>query len=179
MREEDSMLKKPVILLLMSAMVFIPGCATKSSSPTNKTPADDNLVGAWRAKVHFKNGTFSSIKDLEFLYVFNAGGTMIESSNYDASPPVPPAYGVWRMVQPRQYEAKYIFYLTNAPQAFKDISGGGGWSPGGSGVFVDTITLSEDGKTFTSTIRLDMVNEKGKPIESNSGAEAHAARISF
>jgi hypothetical protein len=178
-REEESMLRKLIVLLLISATVFISGCATKSSSPTNKTSADDNLVGAWRAKVQFKSGTFSSIQDLEFMYVFNSGGTMIESSNYDASPPVPPAYGVWRMIQPRQYEVKYIFYVTKAPQNFKDISGGGGWSPGGSGVFVDTISLSEDGKTFKSRISLDMVNEMGKPIESKSKAEAQAVRISF
>jgi hypothetical protein len=172
-------MSRKLVILLMSAMVFVLGCATESSPPTNKTSADDHLTGAWRAKVQFKSGTFSSIKDLEFMYVFNSGGTMIESSNYDASPPVPPAYGVWRMVHPRQYEAKYIFYITKAPRTFKDISGGGGWSPGGSGVFVDTITLSKDGKTFTSTIRLDMINEMGKAIESNSEAEAQAVRISF
>ena len=28
----------------------------------------------------------------------DSGGTMTESSNYDASLPAPPAYGVWRMV---------------------------------------------------------------------------------
>ena len=36
------------------------------------------------------------MKDLEFMYVFNVGGTMTASSNYDGAPPVPPAYGVWR-----------------------------------------------------------------------------------
>jgi hypothetical protein len=166
-------------MMVVSTVAFIIGCAPKSSSPANKTSGEDDLVGAWRAKVQFKNGTFATIKDLEFMYVFNSGGTMNESSNYDASPPVPPAYGVWRMIQPRQYEAKYVFYLTKAPQNFKDIAGGGGWSPGGSGVFVETITLSEDGKTFKSTMRLDVMDEKGKPIESNSKAETQAVRISF
>lgn len=163
----------------MSAVVLIAGCVSKSSSPANKGSGDEGLVGAWRSKVQFKNGAFATIKDLEFMYVFHAGGTMNESSNYDASPPVPPAYGVWRMVQPRQYEAKYVFYMTKAPKAFKDIAVGGGWSPGGSGVLVETIRLSEDGKTFNSTIRLDVVDETGKQIENNSEAEAQAVRISF
>jgi hypothetical protein len=40
------------------------------------------------------------------MYVFNTGGTMTESSNYDGAPPVPPAYGVWRSVGPNEFEAK-------------------------------------------------------------------------
>jgi hypothetical protein len=166
-------------MFLFSAMLLVVGCATKSSSPTNKNSGNDSLVGAWRARVQFKSGAFSAVKNLEFMYVINSGGTMTESSNYDASPPAPPAYGVWRRVQPRHYEAKYVFFLTKAPRAFEDIAGGGGWSPGGSGVLVETITLSEDGKTFKSTIRLDVIDEVGKPTESHSDAEAQAVRISF
>ncbi len=49
----------------------------------------------WRAR---------SAKDLEFMYVFHADGTMTESSNYDAFPPGPPAYGVWRNSGRRQYD---------------------------------------------------------------------------
>jgi len=52
----------------------------------------DNLVGAWQGKIQFTTGAFADTKDLEFMYAFNAGGTMAESSNYDAAPPVPPAY---------------------------------------------------------------------------------------
>ena len=173
------MKRRTIVMVLLPAMVMMIGCATKSSSPANKNSGDDGLVGPWRAKVQFKSGAFATVKNLEFMYVFNAGGTMTESSNHDASPPVPPAYGVWRMVRHGEYEAKYVFFLTKAPKAFEDIAGGGGWSPGGSGVLVEKITLSEDGKTFTSTIRLDVVDETGKPTESNSEAEVQAARISF
>jgi hypothetical protein len=173
------MKRRTIVMLLISAMILTAGCAPKSSSPANKTSDDDGPVGAWRSKVQFKSGAYAAIKDLEFMYVFHAGGTMNESSNYDASPPVPPAYGVWKMVQPKQYEAKYVFYLTKAPKVFKDIAAGGGWLPGGSGVLFETIRLSEDGKTFTSTIRLDVVDETGKQIEINSEAEAQAVRINF
>ena len=113
------------------------------------------------------------------MYAFNSGGTMTESSNYDAAPPVPPAYGVWKKIQPRQYEAKYVFFLSKAPKSFDEVVNGGGWSPGGSGVLVETITLSEDGKSFKSAIRLDVFDETGKPTESNSQAESQAVRISF
>ena len=35
----------------------------------------------------------AAMKNLEFMYVFDADGTMTESSNYDSFPPGPPAYG--------------------------------------------------------------------------------------
>ena len=170
---------RTIVMSLVSVVLLTVGYATASSPPARKNSGDDSLVGAWRAKVQFKSGAFSAVKDLEFMYAFNSGGTMTESSNYDASPPVPPAYGVWKRVQPRQYEAKYVFFLTKAPKAFEDIANGGGWSPGGSGVLVEKITLSENGKTFKSTIRLDLFDEAGKPTESNSEAETQAVRIGF
>jgi len=163
---------------ILSAVLLAVGYATASGSATHKDP-DDGLVGSWRSRVQFKSGALSSIQDLEFLYVFNAGGTMTESSNYDGSPPVPPAYGVWRKVQPRRYEAKYVFFLSKAPKAFEDIASGGGWLPGGSGVLVEQITVAEDGKSFRSTIRLDIVDEAGKTVESNSEADGLGSRIAF
>ena len=100
--------------------------------------ASPDLMGEWRAQLQFSSGAFASIKDLEFMYSFNQGGTMTESSNYDASPPVPPAYGIWRQVGPGKFEAKYEFYVTKAPAAFTEIVKGGGWGPAGRGVFVET-----------------------------------------
>src|SRR6185503_17373351 len=94
----------------------------------------DSLVGAWRSQVLFSGGALAGMKDLEFMYVFNAGGTLTESSNYDGAPPVPPAYGVWRKVGPRRFEARYVFYSTRAPETFADIAKGGGWPPSGRGV---------------------------------------------
>jgi hypothetical protein len=134
-------------------------------------------MGAWRGKVHFKTGAFAAVKDLEFMYVFNAGGTMTESSNYDAAPPVPPAYGVWRKIGSRQFEARYAFYITKPPMTFDEIAKGNGWMPAGHGVFVETITLSEDGRTFTSTMKYDAFDSSGKPTESGSEAETKATRM--
>jgi hypothetical protein len=167
------------VVSLISAVILLPGCTPKSPSPQAGSAQDDSLIGAWRAKVQFKSGAFAAVKNLEFMYVLNAGGTMTESSNYDASPPVPPAYGVWRKIRPRQYELKYVFFMTKPPKVFADIAGGGGWSPGGSGVLLERLTLAEDGKSFTSTMTLDIVDETGKPVESNSVAEAHAVRMNF
>ncbi len=168
----------PVILSLFSVVLLAVGCATSPSLGYNDS-STDSLIGAWRGKIQFKSGAFATVKNLEFMYVFNAGGTMTESSNYDASPPVPPAYGVWRKISPLQYEAKYTFYATKAPKAFEDIAEGGGWSPGGWGVLTEKITLAADGKSFDSTIRYDGFDETGKATETGSEAGAHVVRMGF
>src|SRR5688572_16652310 len=90
-------------LAIMVALLVTAGCSPNPSVTSN---SPSSLVGAWRSKLQFTSGAFAPIRDLEFLYVFNAGGTMTESSNYDGTPPVPPAYGVWRQTAPNEFEAK-------------------------------------------------------------------------
>lgn len=124
-----------------------------------------DLVGAWETKVQFTTGDFSSVKDLKFLMVFNQGGTMVESSNYDAAPPVPPAYGIWRKTGVGRYEAKYVFYITKAPSKFDEIASGGGWMPDGKGILLEKISLSNDGKGYKSNLSMTIFDSKGKAGE--------------
>lgn len=154
------------------------GCARPLKEPAAAVSAP-SLAGSWRSSVQFKSGAFASIHDLEFLYVFNEGGTMTESSNYDGAPPVPPAYGVWRRTGPGQYEAKYEFYATKAPAAWSEIAKGGGWTPAGRGELLERITLSGDGRSFTSTIRYDAFDASGKPAEGGGEADGKGARFDF
>lgn len=81
-----------LILMLSTALVLV-ACGVAPVPPTGEASEGDSLVGAWRSQIRFNGGSFAEIKDLQFMYVFNAGGTMTESSNYDGAPPVPPAYG--------------------------------------------------------------------------------------
>lgn len=157
-------------LLMLFSCSLVAGCAPRDAR---------ELVGAWRGNVQFTNGAFAMVKDLEFMYVFNEGGTMTESSNYDDAPPVPPAYGVWRKIGPRQFEARYEFFTTKSPATFDDIGKGGGWLPSGRGVLLERITLSEDGHTFTSTIQFGGFDQAGKPVEGGGEAKAEATRIGF
>jgi len=76
------MKQQTIITAILSGALLATGCASTSSSRAHSGYSDGSLVGAWRGKIQFKTGTFSTIKDLEFMYVFNAGGTMTESSNY-------------------------------------------------------------------------------------------------
>ena len=157
---------------VLSVLLLTAGCAAPRSEPP---PA---LVGAWRSSLQFTTGAFASIKDLEFMYVFNAGGTLTESSNYDGAPPVPPAYGVWRMLGPNEFEAKYEFYVT-APAPAEAFKTGAGWLPSGRGVFTERITLALDGQSFTSTIKYEAFDTRGQPVEGGGDATGRAVRIAF
>ena len=160
---------------LMIAL-FASSCTTVITSKTTES-SYDALVGAWKGHVQFKTGAFAAIKDLDFLYVFNAGGTMTESSNYDAMPPVTPAYGAWEKTGPHQYEARYVYYWTKPPAALDEITKGGGWAPGGYGVLTQKITLSDDGNSFDSTIGYEVFDLAGKPTDPASEASAKGERI--
>ncbi|HET9952183.1 MAG TPA: hypothetical protein VFS09_10350 [Candidatus Eisenbacteria bacterium] len=153
------------------ALMLIPsGCAS------NNAPRTAPLVGAWRSSVQFDAGAFAEVKDLEFMYAFHADGTMTESSNYDAAPPVPPAYGAWRETGPSEFEAKYEYFATtpSAPDAFKT---GAGWLPSGRGVLTERIKISDDGDTFTSTLTYEMLDPQGKPAAGGGTAKGRAVRI--
>lgn len=119
------------------------------------------------------------VKDLEFLYVFNQGGTMTESSNYDGAPPVPPAYGAWRATAPNQFEATYVYFNSKAPAHLDELIQGGGWLPAGRGVITERLTLATDGQSFDSSIVLDLVNQAGAHVAGGGRATGHGTRIQF
>ncbi len=104
---------------------------------------------------------------------------MTESSNYDAAPPVPPAYGVWKRVGVRRYEAKYQFFQSRAVTSADELVKGGGWAPNGYGVITQTFTLSGDGRTFDSKATLELFDKEGKPMAGGGEATARGARIAF
>ena len=168
----------PRVLLGFIALLGVDGRSHPGPSAASATAAVD-LVGEWRAQLQFTSGAFAPIKDLEFMYVFNQGGTMTESSNYDASPPVPPAYGIWRKVGDRQFEIKYEFYVTKPPANFEEIAKAGGWGPAGRGVFVERITVSADGKSYTSKIKYDQFDTAGKPAEGGGEATGKGVKLTF
>jgi hypothetical protein len=165
-----------LVLLAFSAVLIVTGCRNGPSFQVN----GGTLVGAWRSKIVFRSGMLAEMKDLEFLYSYNAGGTMTESSNYDeAANSSPPAYGVWKQTDARQFTTKYVFYTTKAPDAGTGAPTGSDWWPAGHGVLTETITLSDDGQTYASTIKLTLFDNNGTPItgagEGTGGG--HANRV--
>jgi hypothetical protein len=150
---------------ILAAAALLAGCA------------HDPIQGAWHSRVEFTKGDASAMKGLEFMYAFNAGGTLLESSNYDAAPPVPPAYGAWRRTGPGHYEARYLFFTTRPPESSAQLAQG--WLPAGTGELVEHITLSEDGGAFASTITLRLLDAAGKPLEGTSEGVGHARRVGF
>jgi len=164
--------------LIASAIVLF-ATASPGSSLAQTGSSGDNLAGAWEGKVQFQSGALAGINDLEFMYAFIAGGTMTESSNYDAAPPVPPAYGVWKKVAARKYEAKYRFYQSKAVSSADELVKGGGWAPDGYGILTQKITLSTDGNSFESGITLELFDKSGKVMAGGGEATASGKRLGF
>ena len=165
------MTRRLIILSIVTVILALNllGCARPGAN-------SETLTGAWKGKVQFKTGAYAQIKDLEFMRVFNAGGTMTESSNYDGAPPVPPAYGIWEKTGRDQFEAAYQFYWNSIPSAFDEISKSGGFLPDGYGVVKEKITVSAGGKSYKSTINLMMFDKSGKRIGEDA-ANAEAERM--
>jgi hypothetical protein len=167
----------PAVSLCVCAL-SAPAQVVRYPNPlTAEQPAEPDLAGAWRGSVTFSSGVFAGLKGLQYMYVFNAGGTMTESSNYDGVPPVPPAYGVWRKTAARTYQAKYQFFQTKAVKTSDELVKQGGFVPDGHGVITQTITLSGDGNRFTSRIAVAMFDNDGKPIPGGSSGTASGTRI--
>jgi hypothetical protein len=164
--------------LIAASLVLFAG-AGSSACLAQAVVGGDNLEGAWQGKVQFTTGAFAETKDLEFMYAFAPGGTMTESSNYDAAPPVPPAYGVWKKVGAGKYEAKYRFYQSKPVSSADELVKGGGWAPGGYGVLTQRITLSADGNSFDSAITLELFDKDGKAVAGGGEASASGTRLRF
>lgn len=105
---------------------------------------------------------------------------MTESSNYDeAANSSPPAYGIWKQNGPRTFEAKYLFYTTKAPGPGDGAPNGSDWWPAGHGVLTETITLSDDGQTYASTVKLATFDRSGTAIDGGAEGTAAGTRIVF
>lgn len=135
------------------------------------------IVGAWRSKVQFVDGPFAEVTDLEFLYTFNQGGAMNESSNYDGAPPVPPAYGSWKESAPGVFDVKYVYFNSKGPSTFQQLVDSGGWMPNGYGELTEKISMATDGNGFTSELSLQMFDASGKPMEGGGKAKGQGKRI--
>jgi hypothetical protein len=162
------------VAIVALAWIALAGCVSAPGSAPAPT-----LVGAWRSGVQFGDGVLAPVKNLEFLYVYNSGGTMTESSNYDATPPVPPAYGEWRRTGAGRFESKYTFFTTSPPPEVKSLATGGGWLPAGSGVLTEKITLAADGRAYDATMTLALFDLAGKPVPGGGTATVRARRSGF
>ena len=169
-----SLVRRTRCAFIVLVSLALAGCSR--ARPSAPAPT---LVGAWRGAVRFSGGVLAPLRDLEFLYVFNAGGTMTESSNYDGVPPVPPAYGEWRPGAARRFEARYTFFTTRPPADLKTITTGGGWLPAGTGVLTERITLAADGRSYDSQLSLELFDPAGRPEPGGGEASVHATRAGF
>jgi len=159
--------------LLVFVPAFLFSCVEQKNSQT------DDLVGAWKGNVQFTTGAFAEIKDFEFMYVFNSGGTMTESSNYDGVPPTPPAYGIWRKIGEKEYEAHYEFYWNIVPTSYEELVKASGITNTGYEILREKINLSDDGRSYPSTIKFILFDKTGKQTISNEEGTVETKRMVF
>lgn len=164
---------------LLAVSIAALTCLTAHQAFAQSANVSNDLAGAWTSKVQLTSGAYAEVKDLAFKMVFNVGGTMTESSNYDAAPPASPAYGVWRRIGARKFEAKYEFFQPQPTATSEEIFRNNGWLPGGYGILRETITLSRDGNSFNSMIAIDMFDNSGKAAAGGGRGTAHGVRIRF
>ena len=164
------------LVITAGFMVFV--IAVSFSCRGEKINLPEKIIGAWKSKVQFKTGTFAAVEDLEFMYVFNKGGTMTESSNYDGAPPVPPAYGIWRKNSEKSFEVKYEFFTTSPPASFDNLKSSGGFSPAGYGIITEEITFNDDMNSFSSNITMALFDKSGNHIGVDE-AKAVALKMEF
>jgi hypothetical protein len=169
------MFKKVAMSIAFTAAML--ACALPGRCLADSVDGSDSLAGAWRGRVQFLSGAFAEVKDLELMYAFSAGGTMMESSNYDAVPPVPPAYGVWKRLGARTYVARYQFFQSRTVASADELVKAGGWTPAGYGAISQTITLSADGKSFDSKLHLELFDQDGRSVAGGGDATAKGTRI--
>jgi hypothetical protein len=160
-----------------AAITALLSCAACSASHQSGS-GEPALAGAWKASVQFRTGALAPVKDLQFMYVYNAGGTLSESSNYDAAPPVPPAYGTWRRSAPGRYESRYEFFTTRAATPAEAAAAAGGWLPAGHGVLSEHIGLAADGQSYVAQIELQLFDATGQPAAGGGSGTVHAQRLS-
>ena len=168
----------PRARVIVIAAVALTACGRTAPSALMTPNAPATMTGAWRAHVHPTSGSLAAIRDLEFLLAFNDGGTLTESSNYDAAPPVPPAYGVWRETGPNAFEATYRFYVTRPPAGAADLAKAG-WGPGGYGVLKENLALAADGKSYVSTLTYAFFDSADRPVTGGGAATVSATRLGF
>lgn len=159
----------------LATIVLFAGCSSGTGAMNRS-----RLAGAWRSQVTFQSGPLAGAPHPQFLYGFNPGGTMTESSNYDeAANSSPPAYGVWKTTGERKFLAKYVFFTTKAADSTTAMRTGSDWWPAGHGVLTEHIELSPDGRGFKSRIKLELFDLAGEPVGGAAEGSGEGSRIDF
>jgi hypothetical protein len=131
---------------------------------TGPTVVQGGLEGGWRVRVTIETGPFAGSQ--QFLVVYSAGGGMVESSNFDEEPPVPPAYGSWVAIGESRFRSTYVFFTTE-PVDRPDAAAGWGFS--GSGKFKESITVGPGGDDYTSRLSYELYDTTDERLAGQSG----------
>jgi hypothetical protein len=147
-----------VVFSLFGLMVT--GCATTGSSTSRQESASEtgqSLVGAWEVTASRLRGVGKN------LLTFSSDGTFFRSG--DTHPVLSGAYGAWKRINDREYQATYI--------AFR-FDQSGKWI--GSNKTRIQITLGPDGNEFSGVAKVS-VRDLQEKEEGTSESRLQGRRI--
>jgi len=122
------------------------------------------LEGGWRARVTIASGPIAGVG--QFLFTYALGGGLVESSNFDEMPPVPPAYGSWVTTGGLNFQSTYVFFTTVLADP-NDV--GAGWQVSGSGKIKEAIQLKNDRNSYASNLSYQLFDSNDGPLLGQSG----------
>lgn len=149
--------KKIVLAIASLAMLAI---GVNAQSPDNGPK--DKIEGTWRTAQKFADGSSDSA-----LFTFGAGrndqdGITVHSDAgfFVAAPSCLTAQGVWERTEDRTFTATDEAFCFDSTNNF---------APAGKVRFRYTVTLSNDGESFSGPIHIDAFDTSGKNVFSLGG----------
>ncbi|MEP7138911.1 MAG: hypothetical protein ABI745_04750 [Caldimonas sp.] len=157
--------KSAVLFTLSSGMMalLMQACGGGGDAHAQTAATPDPIVGLWQSNVALKDCTSSApLGAFRGLTNFNEGGTAIADNN-QPSPTKGAAMGTWR----KTGEGAYVVDL----RFWRYLADG---SPAGQQRLTRTIVLAADGKSLTSTITTQALDNADNVVMSACGSETGA-----
>ena len=151
-------------LTSMGTALIIQACGGDNSAVAQSTPpvaaAPDPIEGLWQSNVTLRDcASGATIGGFKGLTIFNQGGTA-SADNNQPSPTKGLALGVWRKTATGSYaiDLRFWRYL-------------GDGTPAGQQRLTRVITLAADGKSLTSTISTQALDNLDNVVQTACGVE--------
>ncbi len=139
------------------AVILAQACTSSTSAQNDNS---DPIEGLWNSQVTITDCQTGAVtRQFRAMNLFIRGGTLTDT---DVQPPTAhgPAFGTWQSSKAAQYTSMFQLFRYNPDGSFA-----------GANKVTRTITLSGDGKSFSSTIAVDVEDPTGATLSSACGTE--------
>ncbi len=149
---KKTILKSIVSLSALVVLSFAPAAFAR--------PGNGPLTGVWDSQVTLTDCNGHTLVSFAAHEMFHAGGTLTSTDN--TTPGLQgPGFGTWKRLNGQTYSAPFQFFNFNADGTFA-----------GTQKIQRTITISTDGKSYTSDVAFGSYDPDGNLLFSGCGTEA-------